>query len=462
MLIQPLTPEILEKRRVFRRKILGLPRRFWRKTRRGLLWTLAIGFVAHSALNIYASVLLNRELSAIRQKGEPLQFAEMAPPDVPDSQNAALLYKAAFDSLRVEKGGKGSLNFVRLDAPPKITRVVEEVARRNQKTVILTRRAALMPQCRFPNNWKTNDPLGLRFPHYTELRKLSLLLSAQAIIAARQGDKSGALRDVRALFGISHHLGNEPVYIGFLVAQAIDNLGHLTLSQVLESVPLSPGEARAFQSSLPASDWRAFFHRSMLGERCWTIYAFESVRNSGTRNIFSDGVSPIWDFRPFIWLWRPVLQLDEVCSLRLWKRQLNAATNPRIAAFARLNPSFDQDLRNAPRYAFLTRLLYPIFGRAGVFRDAAEIRSSQREIALALAVFRTQNGHYPIQLSKVGKTLPLDLYSQKPFVYRLDKNGKGFTLSSVGTNRKDDGGQGPSFGPGASLGDDIVWGQPKR
>ncbi|MBW3636989.1 MAG: hypothetical protein KY445_11110 [Armatimonadetes bacterium] len=461
MFFQSTTPEQTQKRR-----------RFWQKTRRRLGWTLAVLFVAHSGLNIYASVLLNRELAAIREKGEPLQFAEMAPPAVPDAQNAALLYKQAADSLRFTSEEK----FVFLRPPQNLTpqqiQIIGVALLKNQGSLNLTRRAAAMPQCRFPLNYGTDNPLVLLFPHYGDLRDLARLLAAQAIVEAKNGDRVGALRDVRAMWGISRHLSNDPIMVGFLVAQLIDTDANQALAQVLRSVPLTRLQAREFPISLPAENWNRAFHHSLLGERTFILFIFERLRQititKHDLTLLGSDTTPsdLWISYPLLLLWRPMLKLDEVQSLRLLKQQLDAASIQQLPRYLKATHSIEKTLANTPRYAMMTRILLPSPRRVRKHRVFAEVKTRQREIALALAVYRSAKGQYPRKMKELnslwGKPLPLDPYSQKPFIYHSD--GKSFMLYSVGVNGIDNGGKGILYGDIGSKGwrrgdDDLLWGR---
>lgn len=77
---------------------------------------------------------------------------------------------------------------------------------------------------------------------------------------------------------------------------------------------------------------------------------------------------------------------------------------------------------------------------------AAETRTCTQldlvQLAAALMVYRAVHGEYPDRLDELVPTmldaLPVDLYSGKPFVYRLTSNG--YLLYSCGPNGIDDGG----------------------
>ncbi len=445
-------------------------RRFWRKARRRILWTLAVLFVAHSSLHIYASVLLNRELAAIRENGDPLRFSEIEPPALPDARNAARVYERATKSLRFSPEEKYALQATRLGASAGDKKRIESAVANNRQALELARQAAAMPQCRFPLDWKS-DPTNFLFPHYAQVRQLARLLAMNAEIQARRGNGAAALDDARALFGMAHHLSNEPYLIGFLVAQSVDALAHRALGEALKVVPLSVAQAHELEASLPKDDWTKAFRRSLVGERMMGIFAFESLgktsSNTANEDEDSSGIAPfalVWTRAPLLWVSRPVIKMDEVQTLRMWRQMLDSPGSQQVPRSVAFGQAQDAAVDNAPFYAMLTKILFPVFSQASDHRDYAEVRRRQREVALALACFRTARGHYPALLSQaetVWKTpLPLDPYSQKPFIYRL--NGKDFTLYSVGVNRTDDGGVGP-YSQGKNFvasADDLAWLRP--
>ena len=81
-------------------KLPFLSRAWWKRNARRVVFAGLFLVFAWTAANIYATVMLNRELNAIKQRGEPLTMADLAPPAVPDKENAALVYKSAADLLK--------------------------------------------------------------------------------------------------------------------------------------------------------------------------------------------------------------------------------------------------------------------------------------------------------------------------------------------------------------------------
>src|SRR5439155_807371 len=69
----------------------------------GLVGVCVLLFVVTNSL---AGRALEGELALVRSEGAPLSLREVAPPSVPDNENAALLYQQAFQRLpRLAKPG---------------------------------------------------------------------------------------------------------------------------------------------------------------------------------------------------------------------------------------------------------------------------------------------------------------------------------------------------------------------
>jgi hypothetical protein len=85
--------------------------------------------------------------------------------------------------------------------------------------------------------------------------------------------------------------------------------------------------------------------------------------------------------------------------------------------------------------------------------------TAERELtrlALALALHRTDQGHVPATLGALVPAhlpaIPQDPFSGAPFVYRPASDGKSYSLHTVGSNERDDGGRGQADQP---PGDDL-------
>lgn len=458
----PVDPEVRRRRR----KI------FWSKVGRRLLWFVAISFLLHSGLNIYASLCLNRELAKIRERGHPLSLGDLRPPAIPAGQNAADVYEKAFQAISLSAAEQ-----VQISSHPSQNQQARDVGQinlrkiflRNQQAMELARSASRMLRCNFPVNWEADDPAALNFPHFRKVRELGRLMTAHAVFQARNGNQEAALRDVVCVLRMAQHLSGEQTFIGFLVAASLESIGERGLADILAEGAITSEQAHRFEASIPNPDWESAFHKALLAERAWEITSFQILLrpNMGLISTMSGGESsvPRWLWLPIGLFWAPILKLDEIQTLRIWEYQINDPVFRQVPSPPGLAAEMDKRYQSIPQWAFFTRMLLPVFGRAAENRDYLYLRRAQREVALALAVEKTRTGNYPASLRELppmmSRKLPLDLYSGHPFHYQRRKNW--FLLYSVGPNRKDDGGQGPRGLPSKDRRhDDIAWGDVRR
>ncbi|MBX9628820.1 MAG: hypothetical protein K2X82_33810 [Gemmataceae bacterium] len=105
----------------------------------------------------------------------------------------------------------------------------------------------------------------------------------------------------------------------------------------------------------------------------------------------------------------------------------------------------------------LLGLLMPAVGKVSDAHDRVTQIERNLQVAAALAAYRAEHGKYPAKLADLApgvlKTVPDDLFSGKPLVYK--PADKGYVLYSVGVNGRDE--EGRSFDDNPQ-GDDLpVW-----
>jgi len=202
-------------RRLFDSVLVRWPHRFlgWlkRHKRRFVVGLLAL-ISLWVAANIYATILLNRELNAIRKRGEPLTMAELAPLAVPDKENAAMVYKSAAELLAkigmtdddeqkmMESYQQNTSQLSQPDFVATRRRLLVKYA----PAIVLIRQGAALPSCVFPRDWKQNAFL-ITFPEYAPMRKFARLMSAQAKQDSADGKTDQAIEDVAVIYCLSEH-----------------------------------------------------------------------------------------------------------------------------------------------------------------------------------------------------------------------------------------------------------------
>jgi hypothetical protein len=407
--------------------------------------------------NVIAGRALERELTAIRARGEPLSLREAAPPEVPDAENAAVVYAEAFQLLdRVEpvtrSRGQKRLGDVQEKAlreflaakgvsasaasVPTVRALLDEAAPALERARV----AAAMPRCRFPVNWE--DGAGALFPHYAPLRLLSRLLAAHAITEAQEEHVAAAVADLTAIVGIARHAGGEPLLIGQLIQYACLGNALDALDRVMECATLTEAQSRQINELLAALELYGPFERAMQTERCGGMWAFDFARREPARlaQLLGSESNPYPVLLPRLWLvGKPLLTMDEGLYLRRMRQRIVLAGERRHIGLR----EWEKDSQRLPWYAGMTKIFLPFFEHAADRRDETLARLSLARWALALHLYRQHAGRYPARAEEAAQTLrgalPTDPFTGRAFHYR--RQGDGYLMYSFGANGRDDGGR---------------------
>jgi hypothetical protein len=404
---------------------------------------------------------VEREIMAIKASGAPIAMTELGQPKVPDAENGAIIYAEVIEQFTGmvlnPKGGTPLKQMNESDDRKTIESfVTAEERRRNpglwdQARLIVVKhrglipmieRAASRPECQFAVNWQ--DGAGALFPHLSAMRSMPKLLSANALLEARDGDMDEAVRSVELSFKVSRSLKDDPSIIGELVRIAIIKISSQSLREILQYGNLSEAQARRLDSTLSQPGMLPSFDRAMQGERCFGLWGFELIRgNSASLPTFLQGSGGTARF-PALWnalgdIWRPVSYADELVYLKMINHEAGLMRRPYRDVHDKLelaDPS-----TKLPRYAIVSRIMLPVFSRATAARDAGIAEEGGSRILVGLQVYNDRYGCYPANLqalkSRLGWVVPTDPFSGKDFIYR--PKGNGFVLYSIGENLKDDG-----------------------
>jgi len=398
---------------------------------------------------------LEKQMLAIKASGAPVAMTQLGEPKVPDAENGAIIYMEVirqmtgsvpkFKAPIEEPKPLPDLDLIgrftdahERQTDPKLWDQARPVVAKYRPLIPLLEQAASKPECQFAVNWQ--DGASALFPHFAHMRRMAKLLEANALLEARDGNMDEAVRSVELSFKVSRSLKDDPSIIGQLVRIAIIKISSQSLREILQYGNISEAQAKQLNSTLSQADMLPSFDRAMQGERCFGFWAFELVRGTpASLPTFLQGSGGTARF-PALWralgdVWRPISYADEAVYLRLMNEQIETMRRPYREVFDKLN---NED--RIPRYALLTRTVYPVFSRATASRDAGEAEIAGSRILLGLLAYKDRYGYYPANLkalSQLGWEVPTDPFSGKDFIYR--PKGNGFVLYSVGQNLKDDG-----------------------
>lgn len=423
-----------------------------------LIVCACLSFVLPSAWLIWFAVErhgLNAALADLRAKGKPTSFAELAPPPIPDEENAVPVY---------------SLAYTRYEGLPDETRsTLEHLIRKrsplteeevNQARVLLDSCADVFalihqgdqkPSFRLTVNYAALDPDQWTLPEVGDLRRLADLLRLSAKIEFACGRYDQAPEHIDRLLHISHGLYRAPILIVTLTAISTEGAALNTLETFLDRSDAEETVLRSLLQSLPDPEDRTPIIRVLSGERALGLSVLRFARTAKTRASSSRSSIPR---RPSI-LAEPFFAHEELIFLQGMDALISLARQPTADSPHGLEDWDKEFLEN--RYSLLAKVLLSSNSRASVAQDNALARRGLARLAVTLRLYRMESGHYPDSLSQLVPDfldkLLSDPFSRKDFVYR--KEGQGFVLYSVGDDLTDDGGaQWDQRHPGHS---DIVW-----
>lgn len=306
-------------------------------------------------------------------------------------------------------------------------------------------------------------------------RQAARVLLARTLYSIGQEDWAGARRDGLAILNLSAHLADAPFLVDQLVAIAIDGMGLSAIQQLAQSSGVPADELRKLLQDLdgigPASRLEATMDR---GERYF-----------GLREVVECSTTPDLHERLSVSLeLSNLMGTDSPSNLNL--RVLNHLSIDWNVVLRRLNSTYDQVVKaakivdsrdrrtallaidaevaaadaraqdaasalrrvwtSAARGELAADVFMSIslmqFGSIFAIEDRNRIDRVLTRTAIALAIYRAENGEYPGSLGDLAPDVlaiaPVDPVYGGPLGYR--RTDDGFLVYSIGFNGVDDGG----------------------
>jgi hypothetical protein len=359
------------------------------------------------------------------------------------ADNAADLYRAAFAQL----DGEADPNWPRTPIPPEAAAWVEQ----NQDALELARQAAERPHCWF--TLQRNADGNLLPPHLEQLRAVAKLLHWRALIAAQQHDALTLADSAVTVDRIAKH-GDEgaPTLICALVGIAIHALAHDGVTQPMLWPEMSAADRTAYVASLaPIFDPPPPLTDVLAGEEEDSVWRYLTGTPTSLQRTFFAAPDRFAGE-----LERYFCPLRELAALPV-ERQCDPA-DPLVVRMQVLENE-PVPKSNVPR--LVASILVPSVLRSLGIRTRLIAEQRGIRTVLELFVYRDRAGAFPDTLEALAGDFKIDPFSGQPLVYRC--TGDGFTLYSVGVDRKDNGGRHDShFGEGKANSDYVFWPIPEH
>jgi len=330
-------------------------------------------------------------------------------------------------------------------------------------------------------------------PTVQRCRELAAALACRAMLRVNEGKIDEAWQDLLACHRLSRLLARGGSLIEMLVGIAIEQIAHTSDIAFLDHAMLSAQRILACWEDLEKlSPMPAVADDVDLTERFSTLETIMSIARHGPQALKDLGTPnsrrPSWDHfggRLFTRSidWDPALR-----NVNSWyDRLVSALRIPDVDTRTQEMGAITQDLKILKQQVtgigdlekalmgpesrgewignIIIALLLPAIDRLQTAADRCEQAQVNLHLAFALAAYHRDNGNYPPKLEelvpKYMPAIPVDLFSDKPLIYRLE--GKGYLLYSVGPNGKDDGGLFYTDDPpGDDIGIRVPAPEPKR
>lgn len=293
----------------------------------------------------------------------------------------------------------------------------------------------------------TRTLLDIVLDHLGYVRALAKGASDHAWRAEKgtlDGDRFVTL--MTANLGLARQVGREPFTISQLVGYAIRNLANDDLISALHHDVLSPAQRKKCLSLLRSRDAEVPPFRSAAHFELAALYS--AVQLLASQSVVLPGAGRVERLPNPAQTCRKAREYFDALAAR---------------AEGRWAPDFESEMNalqeklSADDQALKTIL--PGLERAVALRFRLEAGTRATRLLYELFDYHDKNKAWPDSLDKlpgVPAAAKTDPFSGKPFIYRRD--GDGFTLYSVGTNTRDDGGNhDPKFGEKTGDGDYVFW-----
>jgi hypothetical protein len=404
-----------------------------------LIYAIAVGVSAAKLRRAYAD---------LEKDGRPMKQADVIPPEVPDTENAGLLYESAALLLKAQPAPEGNLQeylgglsdkFIKETIDPdKLTELQQLIDQEvvNQALSVIEQ-ASHRHSCRFDHDY--NAGINILLPNLSHLRRLAFILSAKACLEARSGNPDNAWNIATIQLRLANALLNEPILVSQLIRTGSIRLSCRTIRNICEIAPPNEQQYRSIQELLAGFDDVTPMVRAIDGERLlFGEWAFKLPKNElykiSSDNEYSDDI-PGFIYRLIILraTFKPLFLADRAAYMRFMHKSVKLFEDPHSHVQADL-----KEEERHEKFHMLTSILMPaIFKIKEIHSEmTAELRITRA--GLALLQHKQSGDVFPDKLETLKLEKINDPFSAEPLRYKAQ--GQNFILYSVGPDQKDNGG----------------------
>ena len=345
----------------------------------------------------------------------------LAPPPVPDAENAALNYRKAFKAILGYAGPQEDnpeSNLGREGAYFEKPAVATFLAS-NAAGFTLLEAATDQQLC----DWKLDYSQGflMNLSHFSSMRNCTRMLCARARFRAHAGDHAGAADDLKRANMLARHLSGDRTLLSGLVVVSIQAIVDAALqSIIIHDTPQQDVEIEAYRRAMkynadPSDEFCRIFESE-------TTFQAEMLDRLATLDEASSAmVSALGIPRESGTALRLIYGTERKTQLAIKQDVLKCARNGEW-----LLDSNDANIlhRNQKGPAIFSMMTMPAFTRVQTALTREVDSRRCMDTALATLQFRAQNGRDPKSLDelipKFLPAVPVDWFTHKPLVMKIN------------------------------------------
>ncbi|MCB1205285.1 MAG: hypothetical protein KDN18_13575 [Verrucomicrobiae bacterium] len=456
---------------------------------RGLAWSLVtlvtLAVLTVQIVNRSGSRALSKIRAELNEEGETLDFAQLLPDSIPDSENFCAV--PALHGIADEEAGKSARealapfdlktrtegetlpalgNSAQTGIPTDLAPWIESLVKNpdgganalleilsDQEPVLAEFADALdRPEARWTPQWRERELPAILFaislPQYNTSQNLARSLALRTLAAAEVGDVQTAHESVRILLRLAEANSQDPCLIGLLVTSSHTSLAANGVWTLCRDRVGSPEDFGRLETSLGRLNLTEATGQAWRTELAAGVSTIESLGNSskwsqaewefllGSGDIRNVGLIPRG------WLFQNAATLAEL----QWRHGLKPFREGGLVAMQEASGEMEKEilkLRDSPLKwpgSFLATMILPATAATTTNVIHTEVLLTQARVACALERFHLTHRQYPGNLSELGNLSMADPWTGETMQYEKTPGGR-YRLWSVGPDRVDDGGQ---------------------
>ncbi|MEE3368329.1 MAG: hypothetical protein VX346_03185 [Planctomycetota bacterium] len=392
-----------------------------------------------------------QELASVRDEASALALA-VAPPRVPDRDNAALVYKRTIETMATKDFWPAAARDQWLlwidpteDGHDFTDVKLTAFMKRQQDLLQVIRDATELPGCYFERDY-ARPSIDMQLPELGGLRDMQRLLALQAHCQAAQGHIAEAVTTINAMYRLADHTGREPVLVTALVTIAMEHMANNALQYLCTQTNFSLDDLQ--RVAWPHTPLRELLSDALQMEEAFGLSAFCSlsegrhdlsavIEAGDVAQVDSSGLAD----RATLALFRIFLLAPDLTDYRETMQHQRTVAAQSYAQAQDAWDRLDVEFATQPR-GILTSLLVSGLRNCSEAVIRAETERRCAQVALAVYRYHLTTGNLPESLGQLSPAqmalVPSDLYTQEPL--RMKQSGRDVLIYSVGPDLADDDG----------------------